>query len=128
MRANNGYWEERGRERTGEICAVTRSRTQTETESGLLPGGLPSNGFDGVDRVEISLGGDTWTETEAADPLSGGDTWRQWRYEMTEHGDHGVVVRLHDRRGTGERGRWLSPGGCDRVGEPDNQRTVAQEL
>jgi DMSO/TMAO reductase YedYZ molybdopterin-dependent catalytic subunit len=96
----DGYWEERGWEGTGEVCAVTKIWTQAETESGVLLGGLAYDGLDGVDRVEISLdGGDTWTETEVTEPLSSGDTWRQWRYEVTEPGDHEVVVRMHDRTG-----------------------------
>jgi DMSO/TMAO reductase YedYZ molybdopterin-dependent catalytic subunit len=96
----DGYWEERGWEGTGEVCAVTKIWTTTDTENGVLLGGLAYDGTDGVDRVEISLDdGETWTETPVTDPLSTGDTWRQWRYEVTEPGEHDVVVRLVDRNG-----------------------------
>jgi DMSO/TMAO reductase YedYZ molybdopterin-dependent catalytic subunit len=95
-----GYWEERGWEGTGEVCGVTKIWTTTETENGVLLGGQAYDGTDGVDRVEISLdGGETWTETETTEPLSTGDSWRQWRYEVTEPGDHEVVVRLVDNNG-----------------------------
>jgi len=98
----DGYWEERGWEGTGEVCGVTKIWTATETENGMLLGGHAYDGTDGVAAVEISLdGGESWTETETTEPLSTGDSWRQWRHEVTEPGDHEVVVRLVD--GTGER-------------------------
>ena len=97
---DEGYWEERGWEGTGEVSAVTKVWTVTETDSGVLLGGHAYDGHDGVERVELSLdGGDTWTETEVTEPLSTGDTWRQWRYEVTEPGEHDVVVRMIDGNG-----------------------------
>jgi DMSO/TMAO reductase YedYZ molybdopterin-dependent catalytic subunit len=96
----NGYWEERGWNGTGEVCGVTKIWTTTETENGILLGGLANDGTDGVQAVEISLdGGESWQETELTEQLSVGDSWRQWRYEVTEPGEHEVVVRLVDGNG-----------------------------
>jgi DMSO/TMAO reductase YedYZ molybdopterin-dependent catalytic subunit len=97
-----GYWEERGWEGTGEISGITKLWTNHETEDGVLLGGHAFDGTDGVAAVELSLdGGTTWTEAELTDPLSVGDAWRQWRYEVTDSGEYDVVVRLVD--GNGER-------------------------
>jgi DMSO/TMAO reductase YedYZ molybdopterin-dependent catalytic subunit len=95
-----GYWEERGWDGTGEVCGVAKIWTTTETENGTLLGGLAHDGTDGVQAVEISLdGGNSWQETEITEQLSVGDSWRQWRYEVTEPGDHEVVVRMRDGNG-----------------------------
>ena len=96
----DGYWEERGWDGTGEVSAVAKLWTVEETAEGVLLGGQAYDGHDGVDRVEISTdGGETWEETAITEPLSIGDGWRQWRYELTEPGEYEVVVRMIDRDG-----------------------------
>lgn len=96
----DGYWEERGWDGTGEVSAVSKLWTVSETDEGVLLGGHAYDGHDGVQAVELSLdGGDTWDEAEVTEPLSVGDAWRQWRYEVTDPGEHEVVVRMVDGDG-----------------------------
>ncbi|MDB2294266.1 molybdopterin-dependent oxidoreductase [Halorubrum ezzemoulense] len=101
---DDGYWEERGWEGTGEVTTVAKLWDEGITELGdgrIELAGHAYAGTPGVDRVEVSTdGGDTWTDAELSDPLPDADVWRQWRHAFEPDGEHEIVVRAVDGEGT----------------------------
>ncbi|MFC7185329.1 molybdopterin-dependent oxidoreductase [Halorubrum yunnanense] len=101
----DGYWEERGWEGTGEVKTVAKLWDEgiTELDDGRIElAGHAYAGTRGIERVEVSTdGGDSWTDAALSDPLPDGDVWRQWRHVFDPGGTHEVVVRAVD--GTGAR-------------------------
>ena len=101
---DDGYWEERGWEGTGEVTTVAKLWDEGITELGdgrIELAGHAYAGTPGVERVEVSTdGGDSWTDAELSDPLPDADVWRQWRHVFEADGQHEVVVRAVDGEGT----------------------------
>ena len=101
---DDGYWEERGWEGTGEVTTVAKLWDEGITELGdgrIELAGHAYAGTPGVERVEVSTdGGDSWTDAELSDPLPDDDVWRQWRHVFEPDGEHEVVVRATDGEGT----------------------------
>ncbi|MDB2225526.1 molybdopterin-dependent oxidoreductase [Halorubrum ezzemoulense] len=104
----DGYWEERGWEGTGEVKTVAKLWDEGITELGdgrTELAGHAYAGTRGIDRVEVSTdGGDTWTDAELSERLPDADVWRQWRHVFEPDGEHEVVVRAVDGTGTLQSG------------------------
>ncbi|MFO8116306.1 MAG: molybdopterin-dependent oxidoreductase [Halorubrum sp.] len=102
--AEDGYWEERGWEGTGEVKTVAKLWDEgvTERDDGRIElAGHAYAGTRGIERVEVSTdGGDSWTDAALSDPLPDADVWRQWRHVFDPDGSHEVVVRAVDGEGT----------------------------
>ncbi|MEF8814715.1 MAG: molybdopterin-dependent oxidoreductase [Halovenus sp.] len=100
----DGYWEERGWEGTGEVKTVAKLWDEGIThldDSRVELAGHAYAGTRGIDRVEVSTdGGDTWADAELSEPLADEDVWRQWRYTFDPDGSHDVIVRATDGEGT----------------------------
>ncbi|TKX54237.1 molybdopterin-binding oxidoreductase [Halorubrum sp. SP3] len=101
---DDGYWEERGWEGTGEVKTVAKLWDEgiTELDDGRIElAGHAYAGTRGIERVEVSTdGGDSWTDAELSAPLPDADVWRQWRHVFAPDGEHEVVVRATDGTGT----------------------------
>lgn len=101
---DDGYWEERGWEGTGEVKTVAKLWDEgiTELSDGRIElAGHAYAGTRGIDRVEVSTdGGDTWTDADLSEALPDVDVWRQWRHAFDPDGSHEVVVRAVDGEGT----------------------------
>ena len=101
---DDGYWEERGWEGTGEVNTVAKLWDEgiTELSDGRIElAGHAYAGTRGIDRVEVSTdGGDTWTDADLSEPLPDADIWRQWRHAFDPDGGREVVVRAVDGEGT----------------------------
>ncbi|MFD1569686.1 molybdopterin-dependent oxidoreductase [Halorubrum laminariae] len=99
----DGYWEERGWEGTGEVKTVAKLWDEgvTELPDGRIElAGHAYAGTRGVERVEISTdGGESWTDATLSDPVPDVDIWRQWRHVFDSDGTHEVVVRAVDGEG-----------------------------
>jgi DMSO/TMAO reductase YedYZ molybdopterin-dependent catalytic subunit len=111
----DGYWEQRGWEGTGEVNTVAKLHSTTVEGGTVRVGGHAYAGTDGISAVEVSTdGGDSWTEASLSDPLPGAvpldaedpepdgeaaDAWRMWEHEYEASGDHEVVVRAIDDNG-----------------------------
>ena len=112
----DGYWEQRGWEGTGEVHTIAKLHSTTADDGTVRVGGHAYAGTRGIDRVEVSTdGGDSWTEASLSETLPGPtpldesepeptgeatDAWRMWAHEYEKSGEHEVVVRAVD--GTGE--------------------------
>lgn len=100
---DDGYWEERGWEGTGEVKTVAKLWDEgiTELDDGRIElAGHAYAGTRGIERVEVSTdGGDSWTDAALSDPLPDADVWRQWRHAFDPDGAHEVVVRAVDGEG-----------------------------
>ncbi len=100
----DGYWEERGWEGTGEVKTVAKLWDEgiTELPDGRIElAGHAYAGTRGIDRVEVSIdGGESWTDATLSDPLPDEDVWRQWQHTFEPEGTHEVVVRAIDGEGT----------------------------
>ncbi|MDB9248872.1 molybdopterin-dependent oxidoreductase [Halorubrum ezzemoulense] len=105
---DDGYWEERGWEGTGEVKTVAKLWDEGITELGdgrVELAGHAYAGTRGVERVEVSTdGGDSWTDAALSDALPDADVWRQWRHVFEPDGEHEVVVRATDGTGTLQSG------------------------
>jgi DMSO/TMAO reductase YedYZ molybdopterin-dependent catalytic subunit len=101
---DDGYWEERGWEGTGEVKTVAKLWDEGITELGdgrIELAGHAYAGTRGIERVEVSIdSGDTWTDAELSEALEDADVWRQWRHVFEADGEHEVVVRAVDGEGT----------------------------
>ncbi|ELZ47025.1 oxidoreductase molybdopterin binding protein [Halorubrum californiense DSM 19288] len=101
---DDGYWEERGWEGTGEVKTVAKLWDEGITELGdgrVELAGHAYAGTRGIERVEVSTdGGDSWTDAALSDPLPDADVWRQWRHVFEPDGEREVVVRATDGTGT----------------------------
>ncbi len=99
----DGYWEERGWEGTGEVKTVAKLWDEgiTELDDGRIElAGHAYAGTRGISRVEVSTdGGDSWVDADLSEPLPDEDVWRQWRYTFEPDGTHDVVVRATDGEG-----------------------------
>ncbi len=114
----DGYWESRGWEGTGEVHTVAKLHG-IETDDGTVRvGGHAYAGTRGISAVELSTdGGETWVEATLSDRLPGAtpveegeteptadgeatDAWRMWEHEYEKSGTHEVVVRAVDGTGT----------------------------
>lgn len=99
----DGYWEERGWEGTGEVKTVAKLWDEgiTELDDGRIE--LAGHAYAGtreISRVEVSTdGGDSWVDADLSEPLPDEDVWRQWRYIFKPDGTHDVVVRASDGEG-----------------------------
>jgi len=100
---DDGYWEERGWEGTGEVKTVAKLWDEGITELGdgrIELAGHAYAGTRGIEAVEVSTdGGDSWTDAALSDPLPDADVWRQWRHVFEPDGTHEVVVRAVDGEG-----------------------------
>ena len=100
----DGYWEERGWEGTGEVKTVAKLWDEGISELGdgrIELAGHAYAGTRGIERVEVSIdGGDSWSDAALSDPLPDADVWRQWRHVFDPDGAHEVVVRAVDGEGT----------------------------
>jgi len=100
---DDGYWEERGWEGTGEVKTVAKLWEEgvTELDDGRIElAGHAYAGTRGIERVEVSTdGGGSWTDAALSDPLPDADVWRQWRHAFDPEGTHEVVVRAVDGEG-----------------------------
>ncbi|WP_435073978.1 molybdopterin-dependent oxidoreductase [Halorubrum sp. HHNYT27] len=100
----DGYWEERGWEGTGEVNIVAKlwdEGVTTLSDGRIELAGHAYAGTRGIARVEVSTdGGDSWTDATLSDPLPDADVWRQWRHVFDPDGTHDVVVRAVDGEGT----------------------------
>ncbi|VTT86566.1 probable sulfite oxidase [Halorubrum sp. DM2] len=105
---DDGYWEERGWEGTGEVKTVAKLWDEgiTELSDGRIElAGHAYAGTRGIDRVEVSTdGGDTWTDADLSEALPDADVWRQWRHTFDPDGSREVVVRAVDGEGTLQTG------------------------
>ncbi|QKY16790.1 molybdopterin-dependent oxidoreductase [Halorubrum sp. CBA1229] len=101
---DDGYWEERGWEGTGEVKTVAKLWDEgvTELDDGRIElAGHAYAGTRGIERVEVSTdGGDSWEDAALSDPLPDADVWRQWRHVFDPDGPSEVVVRAVDGEGT----------------------------
>ncbi|MFD1525177.1 molybdopterin-dependent oxidoreductase, partial [Halolamina salina] len=113
----DGYWEQRGWQGTGEVNTVAKLHSTTVRDGTVRVGGHAYAGTRGIDAVEVSTdGGDSWTEATLSEPLPGSvpldaeepepdgeaaDAWRMWEHEYDAAERHEVVVRAID--GEGER-------------------------
>ena len=99
----DGYWEERGWEGTGEVKTIAKLWDEgiTELPDGQIElAGHAYAGTRGIKRVEVSIdGGDSWTDAMLSDPLPDVDVWRQWQHVFDPDGTHEVVVRAIDGEG-----------------------------
>lgn len=99
----DGYWEERGWQGTGEVKTVAKLWDEgiTHLENGRTElAGHAYAGTRGIERVEVSVdGGDTWTDAKLSEQLPEEDVWRQWRHVFEPDGEHEVVVRATDGQG-----------------------------
>jgi DMSO/TMAO reductase YedYZ molybdopterin-dependent catalytic subunit len=99
----SGYWEERGWNGMEPVNTVVKIQATNRLSNGAVQlGGHAYAGTRGIETVEVSLdAGDTWSEATLADPLSGRDTWRQWKYEWEPGASsYNVVVRATDGTGS----------------------------
>lgn len=97
----DGYWETKGWEGTGEVKTVAKIKAVNETGDRIQVGGHAYAGTRGIRAVEVSIdGGDSWEEATLSEPLAGQDVWRQWKYEYDDPGDHEVVARAIEEDGT----------------------------
>ncbi|GAA0531585.1 molybdopterin-dependent oxidoreductase [Halorubrum ejinorense] len=100
----DGYWEERGWEGTGEVKTVAKLWDEGVTELGdgrIELAGHAYAGTRGIERVEVSTdGGETWTDADLSEALPDDDVWRQWRHVFEADGEREVVVRAVDGEGT----------------------------
>jgi DMSO/TMAO reductase YedYZ molybdopterin-dependent catalytic subunit len=103
----DGYWEERGWEGTGEVNTVAKLWDDdeysgiTELDDGRIElAGHAYAGTRGISRVEVSIdGGSTWTDADLSEPLPDEDVWRLWRHRFEPSGTHEVLVRATDGDG-----------------------------
>jgi len=110
----DGYWEKRGWHGTGPVETVAKLHTVNHLDDGRVQiGGHAYAGTRGIERVEVSTDGGTWTEARLSEPLagedaaaesgeswSGTDVWRQWEHTYDPDGPHEAVVRATDGTGT----------------------------
>ena len=112
----DGYWEQRGWEGTGEVNTVAKLHSTTVRDGTVRVGGHAYAGTRGIRAVEVSTdGGDSWTEATLSDPLPGAtplaaeepesdgeadDAWRMWEHEYEAEERHEVAVRAIDGDGT----------------------------
>jgi len=109
-----GFWEQRGWHGTGDANTVAKLHATNHLPEGTIQvGGHAYAGTRGVKRVELSIDGGEWRETELSKPLpaSTGErarglegaeaAWRQWThtYEFPTT-DHEVRVRAVEADGT----------------------------
>jgi DMSO/TMAO reductase YedYZ molybdopterin-dependent catalytic subunit len=97
----DGYWEKKGWEGTGEVKTVAKIKTVNRVDGRVQVGGHAYAGTRGVRAVEVSVGGGEWQEATLSDPLPGQDVWRQWKYEFDDDGGNPeVVARAIEEDGT----------------------------
>ena len=99
----DGYWEQRGWEGTGEVKTVAKLWDEgiTELDDGRIElAGHAYAGTRAISRVEVSTdGGDSWSDADLSESLPDEDVWRQYRYTFDPDGSHEVVVRATDGKG-----------------------------
>lgn len=111
----DGYWEQRGWEGTGEVHTIAKLHSTTIENGTVRVGGHAYAGTRGIDAVEVSTdGGASWTEASLSETLPGptpldedepeptgeaDDAWRMWEHEYEADGEHEVVVRAIDGDG-----------------------------
>jgi DMSO/TMAO reductase YedYZ molybdopterin-dependent catalytic subunit len=99
----SAYWTERGWSAKGPVRTESRidvPPSQTGVSAGdVRVAGVAWAQHTGIDKVEISLDGGPWTETELGGVPSD-DTWVQWAGTVqADPGSHGVAVRATDKSG-----------------------------
>jgi DMSO/TMAO reductase YedYZ molybdopterin-dependent catalytic subunit len=111
-----GYWVERGwdevaRVRTRSVIdTVAVDQIYERDGQTLVPiGGIAFSGARGISRVEVSVDGGSWQETQLRTPLSE-TTWVIWRYDWPfESGAHTFQVRCFEGDGVPQIAEDRSP-------------------
>lgn len=99
--ADQGFWTPLGWAELGPV--KTASRIDVPRHSALAAGevvvaGMAWDQHTGIAKVEVGVDGD-WREAELA-PVTGPDTWRQWRYRWdASPGVHQLSVRATNADG-----------------------------
>jgi DMSO/TMAO reductase YedYZ molybdopterin-dependent catalytic subunit len=109
-----GFWEQRGWHGTGDAHTVAKLQaTNRQPDGRIQVAGHAYAGTRGIERVEVSIDGSEWRETDLSKPLpastgerargldGAGAAWRQWAYTYDSPGtDHEVRVRTIEADGT----------------------------
>jgi DMSO/TMAO reductase YedYZ molybdopterin-dependent catalytic subunit len=109
-----GFWERRGWHGTGEAHTVAKLHARNRLGDGRVQvGGHAYAGARGVKRVELSIDGGDWRETELSKPLPAAPSererglpaaeaaWRQWTHTYDPpDAAHEVRVRAVEADGT----------------------------
>ncbi len=102
-----GYWVERGWDRTAQMKAtavidtvsVNMMLSKADATTRIPIGGIAHAGARGISKVEVQVDGGPWTEASLRAPLSG-TTWVIWRYDWPfAPGNHTFTVRCSDGQG-----------------------------
>jgi DMSO/TMAO reductase YedYZ molybdopterin-dependent catalytic subunit len=122
-----GYWEKDGW--SDEAVIPLMSEVLMPMDGKSIPlghyviGGIAFGGRHGISRVQVSVDGENWQETELKPPLSKW-AWTLWRYDWTppREGDFSIRVRAYDRSGKAQ----VSPSLLGRVlgSYPDGARGI----
>ena len=97
----DGYWIPRGWSKQGPIKTQSRIDTATQRQGSdtVTIAGVAWAPTRGITKVELSVDGGPWVETELG-PVLSEESWRQWWFDWTgPEGEHTVAVRATD--GTG---------------------------
>lgn len=104
-----GYWQRRGWDdeaivRTYSRIDWPRNGTAVPADAPFPAYGVANAGDRGIDRVEVSLDGSSWSEAEL-EPLDGAlgpNTWRRWRTELRAPAPGALTLRARATDGLGQ--------------------------
>ncbi|UMG91327.1 molybdopterin-dependent oxidoreductase [Nocardioides sp. TF02-7] len=102
------YWTDKGWAEQGPVKLASRvdvPQAGAEVTAGtVVCGGVAWAQHTGVQAVEVSLDGGSWTEATLA-RVPNDDTWVQWRVELDiAEGEHDLRVRATDKDGMVQTG------------------------
>jgi len=105
----SAYWTDRGWSEQGPVKIASRidvPRSGAEVPAGAVAfGGVAWAQHTGIEGVEFSVDGGSWTTGEIAALPDNDDTWVQWQGTAdVEKGDHTVRVRAIDKTGQVQTG------------------------
>jgi len=105
----SAYWTDRGWSEQGPVKIASRidvPRSGAEVPAGPVAfGGVAWAQHTGIEGVEFSVDGGSWTTGEIAALPDNDDTWVQWQGTAdVEKGDHTVRVRAIDKTGQVQTG------------------------
>ena len=109
----SAYWTDRGFDAEAPIKTFSRidvPKSFAKLDAGKnAVAGVAWAQNTGIEKVEVSLDGDTWQEARLADEDSI-QTWRQWVYEWdAEPGSYTIAVRATDKNGDTQTSRRVPP-------------------